>query len=50
MRKMVVWRIVIARTVAAYLLYKRGAPIKDIAKKAVTNPVEALVPELRGAQ
>ncbi len=50
MRKLVVWGSVIAGAVAAYMMYKRGTPIMDIAKKAVTNPVGSLVTELRGAQ
>lgn len=50
MRKLIVWGSVISGVVAAYLMYKRGAPIFDIAKKTVTNPVGSLVTELRGAQ
>lgn len=50
MRKLVVWGSVIAGTVAAYLMYKRGTPIMEIAKKTVLNPVGSLVTELKGAQ
>jgi hypothetical protein len=49
-RKLIVWGSVLSGVVAAYLMYKRGAPILSIAKKTVTNPVGALVGELRGAQ
>jgi hypothetical protein len=49
-RKLIVWGSVISGVVAAYLMYKRGTPIMTIAKKTVTNPVGALVGELRGAQ
>ncbi len=36
--------------VAAYLMYRRGTPILTIARRTLTNPVGALVGELRGAQ
>jgi hypothetical protein len=49
-RKLIVWGSVISGVVAAYLMYKRGTPILDIAKKTITNPVGSLVTELRGAQ
>jgi hypothetical protein len=49
-RKLIVWGSVTAGVVAAYLMYKRGTPIMTIAKKTVTNPIGALVGELRGAQ
>ncbi|HEX5284083.1 MAG TPA: hypothetical protein VFW30_08180 [Bryocella sp.] len=49
MRKMVVWGSVIAGAIAAYMMYKRGTPIMDIAKKTVTNPVGSLVTELKNA-
>jgi hypothetical protein len=49
-RKLIVWGSVISGVVAAYLMYKRGASVMSIAKKTVTNPVGALVGELRGAQ
>jgi len=50
MRKMFVWGSLIAGTVAAYLMYKRGTPITTIAKKTISNPVGSLVGELKGAQ
>ena len=49
-RKLIVWGSVISGVIAAYLMYKRGTPIMEIAKKAVTNPVGSLVTELKGAQ
>jgi len=49
-RKLIVWGSVISGVVAAYLMYKRGTPLLTIARKTVTNPVGALVGELRGAQ
>ncbi|HEV2577909.1 MAG TPA: hypothetical protein VGU25_11935 [Acidobacteriaceae bacterium] len=49
MRKMIVWGSVIAGAVAAYMMYKRGTPIMDIAKKTIVNPVGSLVTELKNA-
>jgi hypothetical protein len=49
MRKLVVWGSVIAGAVAAYMMYKRGTPIMDIAKKTIVNPVGSLVTELKNA-
>jgi hypothetical protein len=49
MRKFIVWGSIAAGAVAAYLMYKRGAPIMDIAKKAIINPVGSLVTELKNA-
>lgn len=49
-RKLIVWGSVLSGVVAAYLMYKRGTPILTIAKRTITNPVGALVGELRGAQ
>ena len=50
MRKLIVWGSVAAGAVAAYIMYKRGKPVMEIAKKTIGNPVGALVSELRGAQ
>lgn len=49
MRRMIVWGSVIAGAVAAYMMYKRGTPIMDIAKKTIVNPVGSLVTELKNA-
>ena len=49
-RKLIVWGSVLSGVVAAYLMYRRGTPVLTIAKKTITNPVGALVGELRGAQ
>ena len=49
-RKLIVWGSVLSGAVAAYLMYKRGTPIMEIAKKTVLNPVGSLVTELKGAQ
>ncbi len=49
MRKAITWGSIIAGAVAAYLMYKRGTPVMTIAKKAIMNPVGALVGELKNA-
>jgi hypothetical protein len=49
-RKLIVWGSVLSGVVAAYLMCKRGTPVMEIAKKAITNPIGSLVTELRGAQ
>lgn len=49
-RNLIVWGSIISGAVAAYLMYRRGTPIMEIAKKTVTNPIGSLVTELKGAQ
>ena len=49
-RKIIVVGTIVSGVVAAYLMYRRGTPILTIARRTLTNPVGALVGELRGAQ
>jgi uncharacterized membrane-anchored protein len=49
-RKLIVVGSVLSGVVAAYLMYRRDTPLLTIARKTVTNPIGALVGELRGAQ
>ncbi|HEY4011191.1 MAG TPA: hypothetical protein VGM11_13640 [Acidobacteriaceae bacterium] len=49
MRKFIIWGSVAAGAVAAYIMYKRGAPVMEIAKKTIGNPIGALVGELKNA-
>lgn len=49
-RKLIVVGSVISGAIAAYLMYRRGTPILTIAKKTISNPIGALVGELKGAQ
>jgi hypothetical protein len=49
-RKLIVVGAVVSGVVAAYLMYRRGTPLLTIARRTLTNPVGALVGELRGAQ
>ena len=49
-RKLIVVGSILSGAVAAYLMYKRGTPLFTIARKTISNPVGALVGELRGAQ
>ena len=49
MRKIIFWATVISGIGAAYLMFKRGASMQEIAQKAVGNPVGALVDEVKAA-
>ena len=49
-RKLIIVGTVVSGVVAAYLMYRRGTPLLTIARRTLTNPVGALVGELRGAQ
>lgn len=49
MRKVIIWGSVAAGAIAAYLMYKRGTPIMEIAKKTISSPVGSLVGELKQA-
>jgi hypothetical protein len=49
MRRFIFWATLASGAVAAYLMYRRGQPIFDIAEKTVLNPVGSLVHELRTA-
>jgi len=47
--KLIFWGTIASGVVAAYLMYRRGASLTTIAKDTITNPVGALVTELKGA-
>ena len=47
MKKFITWGTIIAGGVAAYLMYKKGTPVLEIARKTVLNPVGSLVTELK---
>ena len=47
MRRVFFWITVFSGVGAAYLMFKRGAPVGEIAQKAVANPVGALVDEVK---
>ncbi len=49
MRRLLFWGTVIAGATAAFLMYRRGTPLGEIAEKAVNSPVKSLVNELQNA-
>lgn len=49
MRKFLYWASIAAGVTAAYLMYRRGVPLTQIARKAIGNPLGTLVSEVRGA-
>lgn len=47
MKKVIYWATIACGVTAAYLMYKRGVPVLQIAQKAATNPLGALVNEVQ---
>ena len=47
MRRFIFWATVASGAVAAYLMFKRGESLGQIAQKTVGNPIGSLVNELR---
>ncbi len=47
MKRVVYWATIACGLTAAYLMYKRGVPVLQIAQKAATNPLGALVDEVQ---
>lgn len=48
MRRVFFWVTVTSGVIAAYMMYRRGESLGQIAQKAVGNPVGSLVNELKG--
>lgn len=48
-RKLFVFATVASGVAAAYLMYRRGAPLGTIATRTITNPVGSLISEVSGA-
>ena len=49
MTKVIFYATVIAGFVAAYMMYRRGESLGTIAKQTITNPVGALVSEVKNS-
>ncbi len=49
MKRLVLWGTIAAGATAAYLMYRRGEPIGDIAKRILSNPLGAFASEIRQA-
>jgi hypothetical protein len=46
MRRIFVWATIFSGAVAAYLLYRRGVPLKQIAEDVASHPIRSMVNEL----
>ena len=49
MKRVIYWATIAAGVTAAYLMYRRGVPVLQIAQKAAMNPLGALVNEVQQA-
>lgn len=49
MRNFIFWTTVAAGAVAAYLMYRRGENITDIARDSMQHPVKSLLRETKNA-
>jgi len=49
MKRLFFWGTVFSGFAAAYLMYKRGEPLGNIAKKAASDPVGTFTSELKTA-
>ena len=47
-KRIIFWGTAACGVAAAVLMYKRGASVGDIAKRAGLHPISSLVGELRG--
>jgi len=47
LKKVIFYATVISGFIAAYLMYRRGESLGTIAKQTITNPVGALVSEVK---
>jgi hypothetical protein len=46
MRRILVWTTIVSGVVAAYLLYRRGVPLPQIAEDVTSHPIRSMVNEL----
>lgn len=49
MKRLLFWGTILSGVAAAYLMYRRGAPIGTIATQTIANPVGTLANELQNA-
>ncbi len=50
MRKLVIYTTVLCGALAAYLLFKRGVPLTEIAADVVQHPIGTLIHELEASK
>ena len=46
MRRIFLWTTILSGAIAAYLLYKRGVPLTEIAEDVTSHPIRSMVNEL----
>ena len=46
MRKAFVWATIVSGAIAAYLLYRRGVPLNQIAEDVTSHPIRSMTNEL----
>jgi hypothetical protein len=49
MKRLSFWITIVAGATAAYLMYRRGESLPNIAQKAVSNPLGAFTAEVKQA-
>ena len=49
MRKLILWTSILSAAAAAYLMFKRGVPAREIVENIAEHPVGTLVHELTGS-
>jgi hypothetical protein len=49
MRRIILWTTILSGAVAAYLLYRRGVPVGQIAEDVTSHPIRSMVSELHNA-
>ena len=49
MRRIFFWGTILSGAVAAYLMYRRGEPAGQIAKKTLAHPLRSLASEIKQA-
>jgi hypothetical protein len=50
MRKAILWGTVAAGAIAAYLMYRRGVSVGNIARESILHPVGSLMNEVQHAR
>ena len=49
MKRLLFWGTLAAGVTAAYLMYRRGEPLGNIAKRTISNPLGSFASEVRQA-
>lgn len=49
MRKLFIWGSIATGVIGAYLMYRRGVPVKDILQETLRHPVRSFATEVKNA-